>query len=110
MEETLERILILEHGANQYALVIADELDAPELRSVIDRAEEPALRYVVDMCLEGRKAVVKTELEFVNRYLNAPGHISVPGDPGGIFDRTKFELGEIDWALVDAMMLEWHFF
>ncbi|WP_313803274.1 hypothetical protein [Sphingobium sp.] len=110
MQETLERICILEHGANQYARAIADALDAPALRSVIDRAEGPALRYVMDICLEGRKAVLNSEIEFVERYLAGPADISVPGDPDGIFDRAGFELGKVDWALVDAMMLEWHFF
>lgn len=105
----LDRIAF-EVGANRYALLVLDALQMSHLHALVLTYEPADIRYILDVTAHGRAAIVKTDDDYIERYVCQPFPLDEVPDSEGVYEPEAFHLSKIDWQALEDIKLEIHFF
>lgn len=102
--------IAFEAGANRYAGLILDYLNMSHLSGLMNAYEPADIRYLLDITTMGRPAIVKDDIQYIERYVCPDLKLEDAPDHEGVFDPISFRIGDIDWSYLEKLKLEFHFF
>ena len=100
-----------EIGANNFAMHMLSKIGFEHGIEIIKKYAVGDINYILDVSRGGKKAIVRTDLDYLKNYVCANLSID-PNDiyDDGVYDADKFKLDSIDWQYIKDIKLEIHFF
>jgi hypothetical protein len=100
-----------EVGANNFAIDLLSALGFKHLMKVIESYSIGDINYILEVSKGGKKAIVPNDRAYLEEYVCAGLSID-PDDTydDGVYSPESFSIDAIDWAYIEEIKLEIHFF